>query len=322
MRKILTALLISLLLSQPVYAGKGGGGGGGGGGGRSFSGGGGGRSFSGGGGGRSFSGGSKPSYSAPKPSTPSGGGKTFSGGSKPSTTTGGKSYSGTSTATKTNTTTNNVSIKPGKTNFDSIGTKEQMKAESRALYNKGNAPKSEYKTSDGKTAKIDPKDAKIERLQGQLDQQKWVNRQQRQETFYGVYYSRPMVIYHDPYPSYFWWWMLDRTIEERAMWAYCHRADMDSARYQAMLAKDAQLEARIKQLERQGTKADPTYVPKGMDRDLMYSNDYVDAVYNPTVASTPTHAPADAGVALKVILWVFGIAFLVWFVWFVFIREI
>src|SRR5437867_9501651 len=44
---------------------------------------------------------------------------------------------------------------------------------------------------------------------------------------FNPYYSRPVVIYRDPYDSFFWWWLLDRTLDERAWWAYHHRYDMD-----------------------------------------------------------------------------------------------
>ncbi len=102
----------------------------------------------------------------------------------------------------------------------------------------------------------------------------------RIEHVYAPYYSRPLVIYHDHYSSFFWWWLLDRSLDERAMWAYSHRADMDSARYQALLDHDANLEARIHQLEAQHAPADPGYTPTGLDRDLMYNDQYVNRAYH------------------------------------------
>src|ERR1043166_1502603 len=60
--------------------------------------------------------------------------------------------------------------------------------------------------------------------------------------FYSPYWSRPVIYYHDPYNSFFWWWLLDRTLDEQAYWAYHHRYDMDPARYEALLARDQQLE--------------------------------------------------------------------------------
>ena len=92
----------------------------------------------------------------------------------------------------------------------------------------------------------------------------------RVRTFYAPYYSRPVVVYHDPYNSFFWWWLLDQSLDDRAYWAYHHRYDMDPARYESLLATDQQLQARVAQLEAQQVARDPQYTPAGLDRDLMY----------------------------------------------------
>jgi hypothetical protein len=263
----------------------------------------------GGGGGRSFSGGSsRPSAS---PSRSYSGGRNTSYSANPSRSYSGGNTNKTSSTKTTPTSTpsgKNVSIKPTTNTFDTIGTKEQMKAESRRSYDRGAAPKTEYKAPNGKTEKIDT--SKVEKIRN-MDESKWVNRQERLQVF-NVYHNYPTVVYSDPYPSYFWWWMLDRSLEERAMWAYCHRADMDKERYRAMLAKDAALESRIKQLERQQVKQDPTYTPKGIDTDLMYSNEYVDAVYNPQMHSS----------FVTVMLWIFGLTLAGVIIWAVFFREL
>ena len=56
---------------------------------------------------------------------------------------------------------------------------------------------------------------------------------------------------NDPYSSLFWWWLLDRSIDEQAYWAYHHRYDMDSGRYDALMASNQQLQNRVTQLEAQ-----------------------------------------------------------------------
>jgi hypothetical protein len=127
------------------------------------------------------------------------------------------------------------------------------------------------------------------------------------------YTSRPWITYHDPYSSLFWWWLLDRTLDERAWWAYHHRYDMDPARYDALLATDAQLQARVSQLEAQQAARDPNYVPPGLgSRDLMYSDQYVSRSYS--------NRPTLLGV---ITFWVFGIplaigvcVFFIWLIWF------
>jgi len=129
---------------------------------------------------------------------------------------------------------------------------------------------------------------------------------------FNPYWSRPVVIYHDPYNSLFWWWLLDRALDDQAWWAYHHRYDMDPARYDALLAHDQQLEARVAQLEAQQVPRDPNYVPPGVDRDLMYSDRYVAQTYH--------NRPTTLGV---VAFWLLGIptalgvcgAF-IWLIWF------
>jgi len=88
------------------------------------------------------------------------------------------------------------------------------------------------------------------------------------------------VTYHDPYSSLFWWWLLDRSLDDQAWWAYHHRYDMDPARYQALLANNQQLETRVSQLEALQAPRDPTFTPTGLDRDLMYSDQYVNRTYS------------------------------------------
>jgi hypothetical protein len=109
------------------------------------------------------------------------------------------------------------------------------------------------------------------------------------------------VTYNDPYNSLFWWWLLDRSLDDRAWWAYHHRYDMDPARYQALIATDQQLEARV-----------PNYAPAGLDRDLMYSDQYVSRAYS--------NRPTMLGV---IAFWVLGVptalafvGFFIWLIWF------
>ncbi|PWU09144.1 MAG: hypothetical protein C5B50_28035 [Verrucomicrobia bacterium] len=139
-----------------------------------------------------------------------------------------------------------------------------------------------------------------------------VTRPVRIYNVFNPYWSRPYVTYHDPYGSLFWWWLLDQTLEDRAWWAYHHRYDMDPYRYQALVQADAQLEQRVEQLEAQQAPRDPTYTPPGLDRDLMYSDQHVQHLYD----NRPTHAGAIA-------FWLIGVpaaalmgSFFIWLIWF------
>jgi hypothetical protein len=213
-------------------------------------------------------------------------GKSYGSGGTPAPDVKGKSY-GSGSPPKPPThfgdkANPNAGVKPGgSSKYDGGAGNAQKRVESRNEYKGGSAPAPSYKDSKGNEHKIDPKDKKIEQLRRDLDHEKWVHREYRQQQFYHNYYSRPVVYYHDPYGSMFWYWMLDRSLEERAYWAYHHRYDMDAARYNDLLAKDAQLQARINQLEAQNLQRDTSYVPKGVEPDLQYSDEYVDAVHNP-----------------------------------------
>jgi len=101
----------------------------------------------------------------------------------------------------------------------------------------------------------------------------------KQETFYRKYYydTTPRTVeirthhyQHDNYSPFFWMWLMERSADERAAFAYNHRNDMDKERYADLLKKDAVLEQKVKELEAKNVKPDPNYKPQGIDNDLMY----------------------------------------------------
>lgn len=101
----------------------------------------------------------------------------------------------------------------------------------------------------------------------------------KQETFYRKYYydTTPRTVeirnhhyQHDNYSPFFWMWLMERSADERAAFAYNHREDMDKERYADLLKKDAALEQKVKELEAKNVKPDPNYKPQGIDNDLMY----------------------------------------------------
>lgn len=177
--------------------------------------------------------------------------------------------------------------------FDAAAGAAQKRAESKKAYVAGKQPKPNYTDTTGTAKPIPRDDRRAEDLRRQLDHERWVNRELRQRRVFGPYYSYPVVVYHDPYSSWFWWWLLSRDLDTRARWAYHHRDDMDPARYRELLTRDAQLEERIRQLEAQQASRDPAYAPKELDPDLMYTDEYADAVYNPQPAdpAAPPYVP-------------------------------
>jgi hypothetical protein len=139
-----------------------------------------------------------------------------------------------------------------------------------------------------------------------------VTRRVRVYNVFNPYWSRPVVVYHDPYNSFFWWWLLDRSLDDRAWWAYNHQYDMDPSRYQALLATDQQLQARVAQLEAQQATRDPNYVPPGLDRDLMYSDQYVSHAYS----NRPTTAGRAAFWTLGIPVALGSCGLFIWLIWF------
>lgn len=308
------------------------------------------------------------------------GGKSYSSGAAPTTGHGGKSYSsGTAgTAVKGRTVPHGgksyvsggapiapAGVRPRGPAFDTLAAGERRRAESREVFQRGQQPAPTYRAG-GKPRPIDPRDRMAESVRRRLNRDQWVNRDVRERRFYARYYltPAPVVVYHDPYNTFFWLWLLDRDRQQRAYWAYHHRDTMDEARYRDLLHQDAALQARIKELEEKKVPRDPTWVPRGLgaalpaaaastaglmassvgpgpllaasvlypgrplgEPDLMYSDAYIDALYNPQPAPEPTppgatlprpsQAPVNPGETVVTILVVVAIVvFLVWLVFF------
>jgi hypothetical protein len=87
---------------------------------------------------------------------------------------------------------------------------------------------------------------------------------------------------------------------------------MDPERYQALVAQDQQLETRVAELEAQQAPRDPNYVPAGVDRDLMYSDQYVARAYS----NRPTTLGAISFWALALPTAAAVSGFFIWLIWF------
>lgn len=232
---------------------------------------------------------SRPSYTPSRPSTS--GSKSYGPGPRPSFgTPGSKGF--------TPGTTSRPPTTPGRLQggaFDSSAAAAQHRAESRKAFNAGKAPKATYQPPAGGTAQpINTESARVRQLRRELNEERWVNRELRMRHYYAPYYgpAYPTIYYHDPYSRLFWYWLLAQSLDTRASWAYHHRYDMDAARYRALLDRDARLESRIRELEAQKIPRDQAYVPKEMakDPDAMYSDEYIDAIFNPQPTGTGTTA--------------------------------
>jgi hypothetical protein len=158
-----------------------------------------------------------------------------------------------------------VSKKPAAPSFDKQAGDDAKKATSRANYERSEKPAETYKGRDGAEKKIDTKDKEVEYLRGRLDQQKWVDRNRRETSFYSTWQSQPVVVYHDYYHPMWNYWLMSQSLDVMSMWVYHHQASMDQARLTALYAQNAQLQAKVAALEAQKVARDPTWTPKGID---------------------------------------------------------
>ncbi len=200
--------------------------------------------------------------------------------------------------------------------FDSAAAAAQRRQESKAAFTQGSKPRTTYTTPGGETRPLDASDKRIEEMRRDTDAWRWATRQQRRRAVFPNPPPPPVVIYRDPYSNWFWWWLLTRDRDTRAWWAYHHQSDMDAARYRDLLAKDQQLEARVRELESKKVPRDPTYAPPGLDPDLMYDDGFVEAAVNPQPAPPSPLPPSRrlAGAVWRIVLILAAMAFLVWLV--------
>lgn len=172
-------------------------------------------------------------------------------------------------------------------------------------------PRSEYKTASGQTKPIDPR--KTEGLRNSVDAERFATRAQRSETVYHVYHDRPPMAYHDPYGPLFMYMLLDRSTDERAAWAYHHKDSMDPARYEELLKRDAALESKIRALEANKVEKNPDHTLPGVDPDLQYSDDYVDAALNFEEDDAESSSVPGWAIAVLIVCALIAIvAFMIW----------
>lgn len=84
---------------------------------------------------------------------------------------------------------------------------------------------------------------------------------------------------------------MSQSLDTMSLWVYHHQATMDAERLKNLYASNADLKAKVEALEKQGVAKDETWSPSGVDPDLQYSDEYVDAVYNPGVKPEHSYNP-------------------------------
>jgi hypothetical protein len=190
------------------------------------------------------------------------------------------------------------------------------RAESKRAYTQGQQPKPSYTDGRGKSQPIDPRDRTIDDLRRKLDAERWQNREWRKQRDFGPYTGLPGGSYHDPFSTWFWLWLMAQNLDVQSRWMYHHRHEMDEARYRDAIQKNKELQERIEKLERDGEKRDPGYTPPGVDTDLMYSDEYAEAAYNPQGIALDELILGAFRFLVRSALFLGITFFLIWFVFF------
>jgi hypothetical protein len=203
----------------------------------------------------------------------SGGGRSFSGGSRASGSSGGRSFSTPRSAPAANRGT----FKPAggfTTRYDNNAASAQRAQSSKSLYQRANGA-----FNDGRTTTV-------QRV-GPVSQETIETRPAREREVFNRYTTQPVTIYHDSFNPFFWMWLMDRGQRDRDLWVYNHRDEMDQDRYRDLVRKDADLERRLNDLDKQGVARDPSYTPPGVDQDLMYDDNQVQRAYAENQSRAP-----------------------------------
>lgn len=175
------------------------------------------------------------------------------------------------------------------------------------------APKPKYTTPDGKEVAVRTATKDVEQIRNLPSSA--IKPEVRQQNItvhvtkynyphpYTYYQTQPVVYVGGGYSSAFFWMMYDWDAERRARWLYHHRHEIDAAAYQRGV-KDAETRAALERLERQRAYRDPNYTDPEFksNPEAQYTDEYVEAAYNPPVHHEPAEA-GDSGAGLTVLIW-------------------
>lgn len=184
-------------------------------------------------------------------------------------------------------------------------------------------PRSSYVSKSGKTVNV-RKDSKVTSTIRSKPSTSYQPQQRTKRTevhvhHYGYshptswYYNQPTFYVGGGYSSAFWWMMSEWSAERRARWLYNNQNVIEQAAYERGM-KDQAVAAEIAKLKQQNAPVNSDYVdPEFTDNpDLMYTQDYVEAAYNPTV-TVPENSSSfwTYFLTLVIVLGVVGILFYV-----------
>lgn len=255
---------------------------------------------------------SKSSYSSSSSSSRPSSSSSSSSSSRPSSS--GKSYSSGKSSS---------SAPAKRSSFFGKAEKAQAKADSKASYEKYKVSQ-QPKTESYKAYKASPQS--YDYLKSQ-PKEAFSTRTTREQTVFKTYYSntstRPTVVYHDTsWNPFFWMWLVDHQ-DKQAEWVYHHRDQLSEERYKDLLTKNKDLETQIKALEEKKLAKDPNYSPAEVDKDLMYSDEYVKQVQKDQEAAALSKQEIDEEETSSWI-WIGSVlvtALAGWMIWEIFFKK-
>jgi hypothetical protein len=165
-------------------------------------------------------------------------------------------------------------------------TEANAKEQSRIKYEASKKPAESYTDRSGREVKIKPDDPGVKKVREVITVERYESRPIIIKQYYGprydYYYSQPYIHVGGGFSHIFWYSMLEWDLNRRACWLYHHQYDIDQQLYNQQL-QNAALRLEIERLRLQGVRPDPTYVDPKMrgNEDLMYSDEFVKAAYNP-----------------------------------------
>lgn len=184
------------------------------------------------------------------------------------------------------------------------------------------APKPTLRTSSGKTVKVagTPAASSVR----SMSSDRFSTRSARSNSYYRDRIpagERTVIInrygggyYGDPYSGLFMYSLLSMSLHNQAMFHHHHWNSYSATRQQQLLAENAALKAEMASLS--SVPRNPSYSPEGVDSDLMYSDEFVNAAYNPT--PVPVEKESNFLVIFAGVLFT---GFVGWAVWFVLFRR-
>jgi hypothetical protein len=116
--------------------------------------------------------------------------------------------------------------------------------------------------------------------------------------------------------------MLDWSINRQAMWMYNNQHNIDQELYKQQLEKNDELRKEIEKLKKENAPINPNYVdPEFQENpDLMYTDEHVEAAYNPVVYQSQT-VNAENTYTIILIILLIVILVIVSAIYFVFFHQ-